>query len=81
VSNDDGKQSLTPTSCTSSDPTRLVVAEGHYWRVFEVPYEFDRRSGRSLVFEHEYAWRRVRNYPANWHELSEAALIALLEHT
>lgn len=81
MSHDDGKQSLTRTSWTSSEPTRLVVADGHYWRVFEVPYELDRRSGRSLVFEHEYAWRRVRNYPENWHDLSDDALIALLEHT
>jgi hypothetical protein len=81
VSTDDGKQSLSPSSWTSSEPTRLVLAEGHFWRVFEVPYELDRRSGRSLVFEHEYAWRRVRNYPANWYELSEGALIALLNQT
>ena len=38
---------------------------------------FDRRSGMSLVFSSEGAMRRVRNYPADWMDLSDEELIAL----
>jgi hypothetical protein len=62
-------------------PTRSVIAEGVSWRVYEVSYAFDRRSGRSLIFEHDQAWRRIRTYPANWHRLPDAALVALLTLT
>ena len=39
--------------------------------------EYDRRSGRSLIFNSDFAVRRVRDFPENWMELSEAELIAL----
>jgi hypothetical protein len=38
---------------------------------------YDRRASSSLVFTGDDAMRRVRNYPANWIELSDAELIAL----
>ena len=46
--------------------------------VYENPFEsFDRRSGNSLIFASDFAVRRVRNYPANWMELSDEELLAL----
>ena len=51
---------------------------GQTWLVSEQPYsEYDRRSGRSLIFSNELAVRRVRDYPSDWYTLSERALAAL----
>jgi hypothetical protein len=48
--------------------------EGLYWEVREAkPLQYDRR-GASLIFESMTQVRRVRNYPADWYELSAAAL-------
>ena len=48
--------------------------------VFEWHREFDQRSTPTLVFESDSAVRIVRDYPANWRELSDDALYALLWH-
>jgi hypothetical protein len=56
--------------------------EGVYWDVREVPNpDYDRRGGKSLVFESIHAFRRVRNYPLDWYDASEADLIALSNRT
>ncbi|HEX8946443.1 MAG TPA: hypothetical protein VF785_25120 [Gemmatimonadaceae bacterium] len=56
----------------------MVDSDGVTWRVQEVRFwEYDRRASSSLVFTGDDAMRRVRNYPANWIELSDAELIAL----
>jgi hypothetical protein len=47
------------------------------WTIFEQPNSFDRRRGRSLVFESESSIRRVRNYPSDWYLLDDAALLEL----
>lgn len=55
---------------------RIVPTDDGQWRVYELesgPY--DRRSGRSLIFESDGVLRRVRDYPANWRELSDAQLM------
>ena len=39
--------------------------------------EYDRRSGRSLIFSSELAVRRVRDYPGDWFSLSDSELAAL----
>jgi hypothetical protein len=53
-------------------------ADGTRWRVKEMPFsQYDRRRGRSLIFWSEGAVRRVRDYPAEWHELSDEALALL----
>lgn len=70
-----------PTPWQRFAPTRFVSAEGVCWKVYEVSYDYDRRTGRSLIFEHDQAWRRIRNYPADWHRLSDPALVALLDET
>ena len=49
--------------------------DGTYWDVRETKAsEYDRRGGMNLIFESAGAIRRVRDYPDNWYELSEAAL-------
>src|SRR4051812_16789815 len=60
-------------------PSRVFFDEdGQRWLAYERRFDsFDRRSGMSLVFSSEGAMRRVRNYPANWLELSDSELIAL----
>ena len=64
----------------SLGPTRCVVdTAGTFWTVCEVAYALDRRSGRSLVFESDGAVRRVRNYPEEWHTLSDDELARLVE--
>ena len=64
--------SRTPHSRTFIDD------DGARWVVYEQRLtEYDRRSGPSLIFNSDFAVRRVRNYPENWMELSEAALLEL----
>lgn len=56
----------------------FVDADGARWRVFEQPFaDYDRRRGLSLIFASDSAVRRVRDYPTNWAQISDAELIAL----
>jgi hypothetical protein len=49
--------------------------DGREWMVREMPPPvYDRRRGPSLVFSADDVWRRVRNYPANWRERTDAEL-------
>jgi hypothetical protein len=53
-------------------------ADGTRWHVSERPFaDYDRRRGASLIFASDAAVRRVRDYPADWHTLSDADLLAL----
>jgi hypothetical protein len=53
-------------------------ADGTLWRVKEMPFShYDRRRGCSLIFWSEGAVRRVRDYPSDWHELSDIELSSL----
>ena len=53
----------------------FMDVDGTRWRVKEMPFShYDRRRGRSLIFWSEGAVRRVRDYPADWHELSDLEL-------
>jgi hypothetical protein len=59
------------------DAARLVI-DVEQWLVYELPpLTFDRRAAASLVFESETVLRRVRDYPEDWRELSDADLFAL----
>lgn len=63
--------------------SRVVVdpATSTHWVIVEIrdaPY--DRRGGRSLVFSTDGVMRRVRDFPANWFELSDYELLALSSH-
>jgi hypothetical protein len=56
----------------------FVDADGAHWRVREMPFsEYDRRRGLSLIFWSDGAVRRVRDYPADWHTLSDEDLAKL----
>jgi hypothetical protein len=50
----------------------------HAWTVSEraVPYADPRGTG-SLIFDSDYSVRRVRNFPTNWFELSDAELCVI----
>jgi hypothetical protein len=55
---------------------RTIENDDGQWRVYELesgPY--DRRSGRSLIFESDGVLRRVRDYPEEWRALSDAELM------
>lgn len=55
---------------------RTIETDDGQWRVYELesgPY--DRRSGRSLIFESDGVLRRVRDYPEEWRGLSDAELM------
>lgn len=54
---------------------RTLVGDGMEWRVYELPPGvYDRRGSASLVFESSDAFRRVRDFPADWRALSDADL-------
>jgi len=58
--------------------TRSFDAEGLRWEVHEMPATaLDRRSGPSLIFDAGTVVRRVRNYPPDWYDWSDADLYAL----
>lgn len=57
---------------------RRISADGLRWIVQEVPAPaFDRRGGTHLMFDGETIMRRVREFPANWMELSDEELFEL----
>ena len=59
------------------EPRRLVIADVQ-WIVYELLASLlDRRSTPSLVFESTEVVRRVRTFPENWRELSDADLWAI----
>ncbi|HYD53994.1 MAG TPA: hypothetical protein VEA99_15265 [Gemmatimonadaceae bacterium] len=74
---------ITPTDHASDirrarQSSRTVVDGSIHWHVYELPAPaYDRRRGPSLIFEHELGMRRVRNYPADWRSLTDAALLEL----
>jgi hypothetical protein len=67
------------TDATQAGKARRVTSpDGRQWAVHEYrSSRYDRRAGTSLVFVTEDAMRRVREYPDNWHELSDEELYAL----
>ncbi|MDQ2664951.1 MAG: hypothetical protein M3Z05_02975 [Gemmatimonadota bacterium] len=64
---------------SSTPPFRNVIdSEGAHWRVYEQEFGgYDRRSGRSLIFNGDFAVRRVRNFPQNWIDLSDLDLMTV----
>jgi hypothetical protein len=63
----------------TGDRERVFVDDdGVHWLVKEMSFsDYDRRRGQSLIFASDAAVRRVRDYPADWFELSDAELAAL----
>lgn len=68
-----------PSTDSTTPPSRSFLdTEGAYWVVYEQAFAaYDRRSGMSLIFSNESAVRRVRDYPADWFDLSDDDLAAL----
>lgn len=63
------------------DGRSFMDADGTHWQVYEQAFaDYDRRTGMSLIFASESAVRRVRDYPADWKELDDVALLALSWH-
>lgn len=57
---------------------RALMVEDVLWLVYELPpLPFDRRTTNSLIFESDFAIRRVRNFPVEWRLLSDEQLFAL----
>jgi hypothetical protein len=57
---------------------RRIFVDGVLWLVFELPAaSYDRRQTPSLIFESDATVRRIRDYPANWRDLSDDDLLAL----
>lgn len=57
---------------------RQLRWEGRQWSVREVTVpDYDRRGGTNLIFENPEVMRRVRAFPPNWRELSDAELYSL----
>ena len=56
--------------------------EGTFWDVREIKApDYDRRGSMCLIFESSGAIRRVRDYPADWYELSELGLAEISQRT
>jgi hypothetical protein len=76
-----GKENYIGFSSDTSVERSFLDAEGARWRVYEQAFaDYDRRSGLSLIFASESAVRRVRDYPAEWTELTDSELLALSWH-
>lgn len=58
----------------------LIDANGRRWEVHEVTSSYDRRTRGSLIYDCGDVVRRVRTYPADWYERSDAALLELSNH-
>lgn len=66
-----------PSAGKSADRRELSL-DGEVWVVYErAAGADDRNRAPSLVFECRSAIRRVRDYPADWYTLSDAALRTL----
>jgi hypothetical protein len=75
-----GKDDRVDSSTDNGIPSSrtFLDVEGTQWRVYEQAFgDYDRRSGMSLIFASEAAVRRVRDFPADWMQLSDDELLAL----
>jgi hypothetical protein len=67
-----------PTDSSTPPSRKVVDSDGGHWHVYEQAFgDYDRRIGRSLIFNSEFAVRRVRNFPDDWLELSDLDLMEL----
>jgi hypothetical protein len=75
-----GNDDRVDSSVDSESPAgrTFLDAEGTRWQVYEQAFgDYDRRSGMSLIFASESAVRRVRDFPAEWMQLTDEELLAL----
>ena len=61
-------------------PRVVTELQGVTWRIREMDSQRvpGAHGARCLIFDSDRACRRVWSYPANWRELSDVALLALL---
>lgn len=60
----------------SADRVHFLSPTSVHWSVHEIQ-DPSTATGRSLIFVSDDGFRRVRDYPANWRHLDDAALWAL----
>jgi hypothetical protein len=66
------------SNATGAENALVITIDHEQWRVYELgPASYDRRAANTLVFESDGVMRRVRQFPADWRELSPASLFAL----
>jgi hypothetical protein len=67
----DARTTRQPRQASEGAPRQYVDHEGRVWRVVEreVPLP-----GRSLFFESDAGWRKVREYPRDWRSLTPEEL-------
>ena len=53
---------------------QIEDAQGKLWRVVELVQE---TGARTLVFDADGVFRRIREYPADWRSLADSDLLAL----
>lgn len=76
------RSSAQPEPRARNERRRTLVVDGEHWVVREIDApSFDRRGGPHLIFESSNVFRRVRAFPADWHELEDEALYELSLNT
>lgn len=69
-----------PAPPVARGPVRTVARGDVTWHVWEARLgHYDRRSGTHLFFESPMQVRRVRDFPADWRDLTDDALMAVAE--
>lgn len=67
-----------PGARRNAPRSRTLLIDGEIWTVREETRgQYDRRSRPDLVFESAAIVRRVRDYPDDWLQLSDAELMAV----
>lgn len=75
---DDADQGRLKADTRLETRTRALVADGLHWQVREERWPTtDRRTGTCLIFDAETVVRRVRNFPPDWFDWSDADLYSL----
>lgn len=65
---------------TERASARTFLLDGAHWRVFEMIRWGSDPAKPSLIFESDGAVRMVSNFPADWRDLSDRALLAVSWH-
>jgi hypothetical protein len=74
----ENSRSWTSTVVAQEKRTRVIEGDGIRWKVREEPWpSVDRRGGTCLIFDGDSIVRRVRKFPSNWWDKSDADLYAL----
>ena len=69
-----GRSEEAPVQLGQPHGARLFLDGRAAWAVYE---DCHPHVGRSLIFDSDRVFRRVRNYPANWRDLTDEQLAEL----